>query len=570
MGRAQVHYEVFIRKVVGGSWTLDMATEDRAVALATAGELVGEGRCVAARVTKETLDPETREFASVTIQTFGAADVDRPKKVRDDSEPLCVAPQDLYSGHARERIGRLLEGWLVRKKATPFELLHRADLVEQLEASGVELQHAIQKIAIPEAQARGKSVHEVIRFFQSLAERSIERLAKDARGGAFPDIDREGYGPAAERISREAERGYLLGGGVARSLAPSRSWTEKVTRLLDLADAAPLAGPPRALALATVEQPLAEILSCGAGLDDLLGKDLDLGARLAAMTRLAANEAVEALIRMEPAVARLMPPLSDSAQRLAHWLATEDFGAVRAAISRRVLRELKGPRRLKPSDPAGEIQLLRALGMALAASTGSLLPPEDVQETFVARSKMLVMGDFVEGYLATAPDAFSEAEALVWLADNVVGGTSKRQAGRWLAATVSSLRFETEALEGSARPAQKLAALAALQRGVARLGLAEGDADPLLGRIGDLGGQLEAQAKVTTQIARARAPAFHRLALLLKLAVGEAAPLGPAADRARAEALKLVRSDDARTELARSPEQMAEVRDLIQRAGLAA
>ena len=61
-----------------------------------------------------------------------------------------------------------------------------------------------------------------------------------------------------------------------------------------------------------------------------------------------------------------------------------------------------------------------------------------------------------------------------------------------------------------------------------------------------------------------------RLTLLLKLACGEAAPLGPAADRAKAEALKLVRLDDTRAELARSPERMAEVRTLIQAAGLAA
>ena len=50
-----------------------------------------------------------------------------------------------------------------------------------------------------------------------------------------------------------------------------------------------------------------------------------------------------------------------------------------------------------------------------------------------------------------------------------------------------------------------------------------------------------------------------------RAAVGETAPLGPAADRARSEALKLVRQDDIRTELAKAPERMGQVRDLIQR-----
>jgi len=63
---------------------------------------------------------------------------------------------------------------------------------------------------------------------------------------------------------------------------------------------------------------------------------------------------------------------------------------------------------------------------------------------------------------------------------------------------------------------------------------------------------------------------LKRLSLLLRLAAGGAAPLGPAADRARAAALKLLRSDRARAELAARPEQLAQVRDLMQAAGLAA
>ena len=62
----------------------------------------------------------------------------------------------------------------------------------------------------------------------------------------------------------------------------------------------------------------------------------------------------------------------------------------------------------------------------------------------------------------------------------------------------------------------------------------------------------------------------HRLTLLLKLASGESAPLGPAADRAKAEALKLVRHADTRAELSGAPDQVEAVRDLIQQAGLAA
>ena len=153
MDRDQVHFEVFARRPNASHWTLELATEDRARALEAAEEMLAEHRAAAVRVTKETLDEETREYRTVTILTKGA--LEKPKSKADVMEqaPLCTGPADLYTVHARERIGRLLQDWLNRQRATPFELLHRPDLIEKLDASGLELQHAVQKLAVPEAQA---------------------------------------------------------------------------------------------------------------------------------------------------------------------------------------------------------------------------------------------------------------------------------------------------------------------------------------------------------------------------------------------------------------------------------
>jgi hypothetical protein len=569
----QVHFEVFIRRAPGAAWKLDMATENRSAAISSAEELMAEGRVAAVRVTKETLDSDTREFQSITILSLGATEAPKKKKVVENQDPLCVSPQDLYTVHARERIGRLLEGWLERKGATPFELLHRPDLVEELEASGTDLQHAIQKVAIPEAQARGLTVHELIRTFSGLVERAIDRLLKDFRKGGMPNLDKEGFARAAERVSHDPERAYLLGAGVAASIAPARSWSEKVSRLLDLADAAPVTGPPRGLALQTVEQPLAEILGSKSGLDNIIGQDLDLGGQLAAMTRLAACETVDALIRAEPSVAKMMPPLSEAAMRLSKWLAADDFASVRVAIAKRVVRELNGPRRLRPSNASGEIEVMRGLAMTLtaAAAAGALLNVEDVQSAFVQRSRMLVTSDFVEAYLGGGErSAREEIEALVWLVENVIGGANKRQAGRYLAAGVSALRFEKEFRYGPDTAAVKLQKLAALQRAVARGGLAQEDYAPIQVKIGDVGGLVEADARLIATLAKTPAPPAQKLLLLLKLAAGETAPVGPAADRARQEAMRLVRQDDTRAELAANPERMDQVRNLIHQLGMAA
>ncbi|MCI3134072.1 hypothetical protein [Phenylobacterium aquaticum] len=564
MTGAQIHYELFIRRTPGAAWVLDMATENRALATKTAEEMMAAGKVAAVKVTKESLNPETREFQSIAIMTLGAAEPSKAKPVREDNEPLCFTPQDLYTVHARDRIGRLLEHWLDRRNATPFELLHRPDLVEELENSGTDLQHAIQKIAIPEAQARGKTVHELMRTFQGLVERAIERILKDSKKGNLPDVDKEGFAKAAERVSREPERAYLLGAGVAASIAPARTWPDKVIRLLDLADAAPVVGPPRGLALGVIEQPLAEILGSRAGLDELIGKDLDLGVRLAAMARLAAAGPVAALMKIEPAVAKIMPPETVATQRLAKWLATEDFQAVRVAIARRVLRELTGPRRLRPNDPTGEIETLRALAMALTAAAGSLVPLDEVQAAFVTRSKTLLTPDFVESYIGRDRSAKDEIEALMWLAENVIGAVNKRQAGRYLASAIGSLRFEKELRNGPDAPGVKLEVLAQLQRGVARGGLVPEDYGPLQAKIGDVGGQVEADAKVVTTLARGQSAPALRLLVLLRMAAGEISPIGPAADRARAEALKLIRQDETRNDLARAPERMGQVRQLME------
>src|SRR5579871_2748619 len=541
MDRDQVHFEVFARRQHGSSWALELATEDRARAIAAAEEMLAEGRAISVKVAKETLDAETREFKTVTILSKGEPDRGKAKAPREGVEPLCVTPQDLYTVHARDRIGRLLEGWLARNKATPFELLHRADLIEKLEATGLELQHAIQKVSIPEAQARGKTVHAIIRDFQALTQATIDRVMRDERKGRFPDFETESFAAAAERLHGHSDAHYRLGGGVAR-----------------------------ALAFEVLEVPLAEILGARAGIMELLGVNLDLGASLAAMTRLAAAEAVDALISIEPAVARVMPLLQGPAARLANWLDGPYFESVRAAIAHRVLNELTGPKRLRPNDAEGEIVILRALAMALTTAAGRILTMEEVQEAFVHRSRALVRGDFVEAYLGHDRSLLGEVEALLWLSENVTGPANKRQASRWVQANVSALRFETELRSGPDSAATKLAALAELQRAVYRCGFVPEEADPIALKIGEVGGLVEADAGLSQALAKASAPVVNRLTLLLRLAAADTAPRGPAADRAKAEAMRLMRAPEIRAEIAKTPEAVSRVRALMQSAGMAA
>jgi hypothetical protein len=570
MDHLQVHYELFVRQAPSAPWKLEMASENRAQVVEAAEALMRDGRVAAVRVSKETFDEASREFQSVAILSRGKVESGRKRKLVEDREPLCVAPEDLYTVHARDRIGRLLEAWLVRNRATPFELLHRPDLIEKLDAAGNELQHAVQKIAVPEGQARNISVHELIRSFQRLIDRAVTRVIADGRRGRFVAVTRESFAAAVERALAEPDAAYLIGGAIARYLAEGASWSEKVERLLDLADAAPRGGAARQRAFEVLEQPLAEILESRAGLVELLGAGLDLGGQLAAMTRLVAGDAVAALVAVEPALAASLPPLEGAAARLADWIAQPPFAGARAALGRRIVRELVGPRRLRPTSARDEIELLRALGMVLIASSGQLLPADSVQEAFAIRSRMLVTAEFVESLLGRERSAREEAELLIWLSENVIGALNKREAARYMASHVGSLRFERDMRGGADSPTHRLTLLANLQKAVARAGLVQADLTPIQAKLGEVGGLVEADAKLCAAIVHAQASTAHKLNLLLRLAAGEAAPLGPAAERARGAALKLLRSDAARAELSAAPEKLALVRHMIQAAGLAA
>jgi hypothetical protein len=134
------------------------------------------------------------------------------------------------------------------------------------------------------------------------------------------------------------------------------------------------------------------------------------------------------------------------------------------------------------------------------------------------------------------------------------------------------LRFENElrAPSTTRTSAQKLGALAGLQRAVRASGLTERDNEEISAVIGRVGGTIEAEARIVMMVARSSAPLMQRLPVLLRLAAGETAPLGPAADRAKVEAVKLFRTPECRATLTAAPENMAPLKGLMQAAGLAA
>jgi len=568
-----VHYEVFIRKTAPAPWSLHMATEDRAVAVRTAEDMLAGNGAVAVRVTRETLDPDTMMFKSTTVLTRGAPEVQSKRAApAQDAGPRCSVPQDLYAPQARETIGRVLEDWLARHGVTAFELLHRPDLAEKLEASGVELQHAIQKVAVPESQNLGRPVHELVRYYQKLSDQALERVVSAGRRKLFPGLGDSSIADIADRMAGQPERAFIMAGVVCGALKDVRGGRARLERLMDLADQAPLQGAPHAMIMVPIEQLLCELLTLRTPLADVLGPSLDQGASLAAVVRMVAPGEIKALVSQSSRLALQIPAIDGPAARLSARLEAGQFPLLSAALARMIHRELMSPRRLRPTDATGEIDILRSLATALTMTAGRLLTLEEMQTAFNERSKAIVTTDFVAAYVAPCTTVLDEAEALTRLCENVTGTANKRSAAGWLSACVGSLRFENELRAPSITQtsAQKLGALAGLQRAVRASGLTERDNEEISAVIGRVGGTIEAEARIVMMVARSSAPLMQRLPVLLRLAAGETAPLGPAADRAKVEAVKLFRTPECRATLTAAPENMAPLKGLMQAAGLAA
>lgn len=567
---SQVHYEVFARKTPSSSWALQMALENRDLAIKSAETLLVEKSFAAVMVSKETLDNNSGEYRSLTVFTKGAPEQKTKVKTVASVDSVCTAPQDLYTAVAREKISRLLEEWLKRNAVTPFELLHRPDLAERLEATGTELQHVVQKLAVPESQDTGQDLHELMRRWRALIDKAVTRLITDGRKKTFPDVVPSNWLGTIDKLSGHPEKAYILGGALAKVLGEDRRPAVKLEKLLLFATVLADNLDGREWAMHVIEAPVVEIFASRSSLSDVLGEEADLGTSLAIMTRMAAGREVDLVAKVDPQIARIIPPLKDVLEGYHNLILRDCLKTLAANISKRLMLELKGPRRLKPGDPEGEIEILRALAMCMTAAGKEESQRDDVKEAFTERSKMLVSSDFVASLTQNASTASEEIDKLIWLCENVAGAANKRQAARWLASAITSLKFEREIRNSNTPAPQRLQQLAQMQKKVLKAALSDADRDEIMAKLGHIGGQIAGDIHLIQQTLKAPVSPMNKLAMLLNFAAGNGAPLGPVSDQAKAEVMRLLRIPQIRDSLMGNPQALAALKPMMQAAGLAA
>lgn len=445
--------------------------------------------------------------------------------------PICSDPRELYSPASRQLIGTVLAPWLGRQKATPFELLHRPDLVSLLERAGVDLQHAIQKVAVPAALAREASVHEVVRDLHRIIERATARLVSEHQAGGLPALSITPFAELCNELANAPDREFLLGAAVAGALAAAESWNAKLDVLLDLLATAPSDGAGRALALAVIEPPIDELLRVPAAVAELIGADRELGDTVLGLASIAYPVAVGLVMKMRSSFAEHAPTLSPAAQRLAGAFSAGLFEDARQSLSDQILEAFKVRRRLSPDDAAAELVLLRLIAASLTAAGGRFMPAEDVRAAVVERSNLLVEPSFVTDLMAGAGDPLAEMSAATAILESVAGDANRRRALRWVDNTLATRKLEDH---WAADPEHKLFELARLYRRIERAGSDVTGLEATLEAIGLLGGRIEAAHRLVLDRVEGLGPREKKIEWLERMACAETAPPGPAVEEAAA------------------------------------
>jgi len=546
MGR-EIHYEIFKRAGARGGWTLHDVRSDREVALSTAKELMASEQATGVKVVKETYNDDTGDYLTLKIfeDSHNQMKVEPAQEDAPNALP-CFKPDDLYSYHARATMRRLLADHLARNKITITELIHRADMLEKLEATGTLYQHAIQKVAVAQAANTATPVQQIVKSLNELTTQAFHRVYRDQRAGKFPNPHSHQFAALAQQLYGQGDAAYLFNGALARHLKEATGWDHKVLMLLRIMEQAPSEEGPRKLVLSSVDAILAEILNGSAALHELLGRAENLGQALNNLVTLFLGKTAE-------------NPGEGLAALTGHF-AADTLPEARTAIANRIVAEFKSNKRLCPDFMVEELKTLRSLANRIVLGVGKYLSHEDLVAAFTLRAKRLVTQEALGPYISEAgPD--EKVERILFVEDNIIGAENKRQLSSYVMPILTSAAFDNFFQSPKVPLLQRLQRLAQLQLRVRRSGFIDVTRDEICARMDGLAVQVEARGRLFDSIEARNTPPLDKVQTLLRLATGGVLTEGRLSARARELILRYLSQPGFLTSYMAAQTREAEVRD---------
>lgn len=515
----QIHYEVFRRVGARGGWTMHEVCSSRDVAIRMAQQLMAEEKATGVKVVKETYNDDTGDYLTLKILEEGHNEVKVDVAQEDAPHALpCFKPDDLYSYHARATMTRLLGDHLARNKVTITELIHRADLLEKLEATGTLLQHAIQKVAVAQAASTTTPVQQIIKSLNELTTQAFNRVYRDQRKGLFPDPRADQFAELATKLYGQGDAAYIFNGALARHLKDAQGWDEKVLMLIALMDNAPKEEGPRKLVLASVDAILAETLNGSAALHELMGKSENLAGALNKLVALFLGKAAD--------------DAKDGLAALTQNFAADTLPEARTAVANRIVAEFKSNKRLCPDSIVDELKALRSIANRIVLGVGKYLSHEDLISAFTLRSRRLVTQEALGHYIIDAtPD--EKIERLLFVEDNIIGTENKRQLSSYIMPILTSSQFDSQFQNPAIPLISRLQKLAHLQSRVRRSGFIDVTRDEICAKMDALAVGVEARGRLFDSIVARPTGHVEKSQTLLKLLTGNVLTDGVLSARAR-------------------------------------
>jgi hypothetical protein len=404
-------------------------------------------------------------------------------------------------------MGRLLIDFLSRGRITITELIHRADMLEKLEATGTLYQHAIQKIAVAQAANTTTPVQQIVKSLNELTTQAFHRVYRDQRKGLFPNPHPHQFAELAAKLTGQGDAAYIFNGALAQHLRDAKGWDEKVLMLITIMESAPAEEAPRKLVLSSVDAILAEILNGSAALHDLMGHAENLGQALNNLVTLFLGKEREDGARGKGLVA------------LAQHFASDTLPEARTAVANRIIAEFKSNKRLCPEFMVEELKTLRAMANRIVMGVGKYLSHEDLIAAFTLRSKRLVTQEALGQYISEAPQD-EKIERVLFVEDNIIGTENKRQLATYVMPILNSATFENHFHNPKQPLLQRLQRLAQLQARIRRSGFIDVTREEIAARMDVLAVQMEARGKLFESIEARPTSPVDKAQTLLKLATG--------------------------------------------------
>ena len=502
----QIHYEIFRRVGARGGWTLHEVQTSRDRAIQIAQGLMASEKATGVKVVKETYNEDSGDYLTLKIFEEGHNQVKIEQSAEDAPHALpCFKPDDLYSYHARTTMARLLTDFLARNKITITELIHRADMLEKLEATGTIYQHAIQKVAVAQASSTTTPVQQIVKSLNELTTQAFHQVYRDQRKGLFPDPSSEQFADLAAKLAGQGNASYIFNGALARHLKDATNWDDKVLRLLAVMQGAPAEGEARKLVLSSVDAIMSEVLSGSVALHELIGPVENLAEGLSLL--------IELFLGKTQSSARA------GFNALAARFAADELPEARTAIAGRIVAEFKSPKRLHPDVMVEELKSLRRLANKVVMGVGKYLSHEDLIAAFTLRSKRLVTPEALGPYIADAA-VEDRIDRLLFVEENVIGAENKRQLSSFVTPVLQSASFENYFQNPKLPILQRLQRITGLQARVLRSSFVEENRSEIGEKLDKLACDMAARARLFEMLDSKSPSAVEKAIALLKLTMG--------------------------------------------------